>query len=202
MFKLKEQDCLYYKSIHGIICEPITVECVGYGEDGRSGVVFLNGCDNEIGCVQYCMVEKDNKKMLKFEGLASGVEGKGVGTKLILTLIRLSKEMGGNGRLTAQASPFILTDKFCNKINRPLSNMGFYYKLGFRSDDKEKDKRIKEFIKRDEDIPLGLNTFADISLSEEAAQRLLTRDMQLKNAYQKQQVEISQKIALQKNVSR
>lgn len=202
MFKLNGQDCLYYKSTRGIICEPITVECIGYGEEGRSGVVSLSSCDNEIGCVQYCMIEKDNKRTLKFEGLASGVEGKGVGTKLILTLIQLSKEMGGNGSLTAQASPFILLDKFDNKINRPLSNMGFYYKLGFHADDKEKDRRIKEFIKRDEDVPLGLNTFADISLSAEAAQRLLTRNMQLKKAYQKQQSEQSLKIVHQEIVSR
>ena len=202
MFKLKAKECLYYKSSQGIACETVTVECIGYGEDGKNGVVSLSDDNGPIGCVQYCMVEKNGKRTLKFEGLASGVEGKGVGTKLILTLIQLSKEMGGNGSLTAQASPFILLDKFDNKINRPLSNMGFYYKLGFHADDKEKDRRIKEFIKRDEDVPLGLNTFADISLSAEAAQRLLTRNMQLKKAYQKQQSEQSLKIVHQEIVSR
>ncbi len=202
MFSFKRKDCLYYKSAHGVICEPITIESLSYDEEFKNGIVSLNDSSGEIGCVQYCMIEKDGKKTLKFEGLASGVEGKGVGTKLILTLVQLSREMGGHGRLTAQASPFILLGKFDSKIRRPLSNMGFYYKMGFHADDKEKDNRIKELIKRNENIPLELNTFANISLSEEAAQRLLTRNMQLENAYQKQQGEQFQKVMSQKIVFR
>ena len=65
MFKLNGQDCLYYKSAQGIAREVITVECIGYGEEGKSGIVSLKNNDAEIGCVQYCMVEKDNKKNTK-----------------------------------------------------------------------------------------------------------------------------------------
>jgi hypothetical protein len=51
-----------------------------------------------------------------------------------------------------------------NLGNRPRTNIGFYYKVGFRAIDPEKNKLIEGYIKNNKEIPLDLNIFTEIEL--------------------------------------
>ena len=168
MTGLKTKDFLYFGSSPlSIVRENVEVENTVIAE-GKAGIISLSQGDNKIGNVLYSVVEYGEEKFLSFEGLASKVEGKGVGTKLICELVKLSKDLGGKGRLIAQASPFRSQNNSGQDTKRPMSNLGFYYKLGFRADNAEKDKKIKDCIEKGDSIPLSLNVFTNISLSEEA----------------------------------
>ena len=193
MTTFQNDDFLYYKTSGGaIIREVVTVEKNISSAD--TGVLTISTKDEDMGVVMYSLCEKNGVKSLNFEGLYSHVEGKSVGTKLISELIKLSKDMGCEGRLTAQANPFRLSQNSEGDNNRPLSNLMFYYKLGFRADDEKKDRDISQFIKRGERIPLGLNIFTDISLSKEAAEALELKQDSLKKSFEIQQNIIAQKI--------
>ena len=189
----QKDDFLYYKNSSGsIVREVITVEKVI--NTSNSGALSILNENEDMGVVMYSVCEKNGVKVLNFQGLCSFVEGKFVGTKLVYELIKLSKEMGCDGRLAAQASPFRLSQNPGVKIDRPLSNLLFYYKLGFRADDEKKNRDILQFIKQGEKIPLGLNVFTDISLSKEAAEALELKQCNLKKSYELQQNVIAQKI--------
>lgn len=94
----------------------------------------------------------NGKSYLKIEGLNSNVDGLGIGSKLIHELEKKSIELGQEGRLIAHASPSPATG--CKK---PLTNLGFYYKLGFKVTDSEIDKQITQCIREGKDIPISLN---------------------------------------------
>ena len=48
-----------------------------------------------------------------------------------------------------------------------MTNLGFYYKLDFRADAPAIDAKIQECINKCEEIPLSLNIFTKISLTED-----------------------------------
>ena len=150
---------------------------------GKTGMLSLSESNTgeELGFVTWSLVESDKKKSLNFEGLTSHVEGKGVGTKLILELINLSKQFGAEGVLSAQAS-------FSpgSRTTRPKTNIPFYYKLGFQATDTDKHNEIETILKRGENIPLRLNVFTDIELSKEASDALEQKAMAQQQAFEKQ----------------
>jgi GNAT superfamily N-acetyltransferase len=188
MDKSKKQDCLYYKTSSQVLAAmPVNIERMYVGKDKLCGSINIANDEKNIGDVQYAVCEKSGIKYIKFEGLSSHVEGKGVGTKLILELIKLSKEMGCEGRLTTQASPYTSHNNPAGENKRPLTNMEFYYKLGFIADDEAKDNEIKSYIDKGERVPLILNMFTGISLSKEAAEELVIKQQKLKDAYETQQ---------------
>lgn len=92
----------------------------------------------------------DGKKVLYFEGLESYIDGAGVGTKLIGELIKKSYELGAEGRIEATASPMM-------SVSGKLTNLGFYYKMGFRAVDPKIDAQIRECIESGNEIPIALN---------------------------------------------
>ena len=132
--------------------EKIKIETNGFG-------ISLNDeFGNVLGSVQ---TDKElivnGKTYLHFEGLKSNVDGLGIGTKLIRELEKKSFELGHEGRLIATASPFPSTG-----TKKPLTNLGFYYKLGFKATDSKIDKQITQCIREGKDIPLSLNSFVQI----------------------------------------
>lgn len=111
---------------------------------------------NSLGVVTYNLwTLKDGSKILNFEGLHSNAEGLGIGTKLIENLVKVSEELGAEGRLLATASPSP------GRANQ-LTNLGFYYKLGFEAVDKQKHAQIQDCIKNNKPIPLELNHNTEI----------------------------------------
>ncbi len=123
---------------------------------GQNGFINLSDeVGNLLGFVNYNIVEKDGKKYLKFEGLKSNVQGHGVGTKLIQELIKTSEQLGAEGRLIASASPMT------NKAGK-VTNIEFYYKLGFKAVDPAKDAEICSYIEKGEPVPVRLNVFTEI----------------------------------------
>lgn len=188
MIKVKKQDCLYYKTSSQVLAAmPVNIEHMYMGKDKFCGSISITNDEKNIGNVQYGVYEKSGIKYIRFEGLSSHVEGKGVGTKLISELIKLSKEMGCEGRLTAQASPTSSYNNTAGESKRALTNMEFYYKLGFRADDEAKDNKIKSYIDKGERVPLSLNVFTEINLSKEAAEKLEIKQKELEDAYETQQ---------------
>ncbi len=126
---------------------------------GKVGFISISDkFGNSLGSVSYNLVEVDGQKSLHFEGLVSNVEGAGIGSRLIQELTLVSRDLGAEGRLTASASP---------SANRggKLTNIEFYYKLGFKAVDPAKDAAIREYIERGEEVPLQLNIFTDIELN-------------------------------------
>ena len=127
-------------------------------ESSNTGISINDEFGNVLGSVMLkaeCIV--NGKTYLQFEGLQSNVDGLGIGTKLIQELEKKSIELGHEGRLIAEASPFI-----SNGGNKPRTNLGFYYKLGFRATDSEIDKQITQCIQEGKDIPISLNCFTQI----------------------------------------
>ena len=119
--------------------------------------------------VQYDIREQNGLKVLHFEGLESKLAGQGVGTKLIEQLVQKSKELGAEGRLVAQASPK-------KSVSGKLTNLEFYYKLGFRAADDTKHKQILKCIEQgDEKSLLALNVFTDIYLTPEGINKILNK---------------------------
>ncbi len=127
-------------------------------ETNEYGISLNDEFGNVLGSVQ---TDKElfvnSKTYLHFEGLQSNVDGLGIGTKLIHELEKQSVKLGHGGRLIATASPFPATG--CKK---PLTNLGFYYKLGFKATDSKIDKQITQCIQEGKDIPLSLNSFVQI----------------------------------------
>ena len=178
--KTSKNDFLIYKNASGELeRSPVIVENMEIGK-GKTGIVSLweANTGNELGFVTYSLTENNNKKSLQFEGLTSHVEGKSVGTKLVLELINLSKRYGAEGVLTAQAS---FSSE--SKILRPKTNIPFYYKLGFRATDPKKDAEIQ---KCGDNIPLRLNVFTAIELSKEAATALEQKEAAKRQAFANQ----------------
>lgn len=104
---------------------------------------------------------------LEVSELVSLAKGKGVGTRLIEELVRYSKKIGLGGNLHATASPY-------NKgVNAGRSNLGFYYKMGFRATDDAKHLEIQKLLDEGKDIPLSLNCMTDIYLTPEGIQKAL-----------------------------
>lgn len=127
-------------------------------ETNEYGISLNDEFGNVLGSVQ---TDKElivnGKTYLHFEGLQSNVDGLGIGTKLIRELEKKSFELGHEGRLIATASPFPSTG-----TKKPLTNLGFYYKLGFKATDSEIDKQITQCIREGKEIPLSLNSFVQI----------------------------------------
>ena len=99
------------------------------------------------------VILKDGSKALHFQGLVSNVEGVGIGTKLIQELVKISEARGFEGRLIATASS-MRADK--------LTNLGFYYKLGFKATDTQKHTAILDCIKNNKEITIELNHNTEI----------------------------------------
>ena len=137
------------------------VERVGTYQNECGTLVLKNSSGEQVGIVNYDIRESNGQKVLHFEGLKSDISGAGVGSQLIQELVKLSKELGAEGRLIATASPMLSTDG-------KLTNLGFYYKLGFKATDATKDAEIRKLLAEGKEIPLSLNIFTDIELTPES----------------------------------
>lgn len=180
-----KKDFLFHRTSSGEIKPyPIEIEHIEIINGYAGGISLHDKASGKVlGGVTYNTIKnQDGQKNLHFEGLSSNVEGLGVGTKLILELIKISQEIGAEGCLSANASPYRNSNDSKQSL-RPLTNMEFYYKLGFNADDKVKDKEIRELLEKGEHIPLRLNVFTDISLSKEAAERLQQREQRIQQAF-------------------
>ena len=136
------------------------VERIGTSQN-KCGVLELQNSNGEqVGVVNYDLREVNGQKVLHFEGLKSNISGAGVGSKLIKELVKLSNELGAEGRVVATASPIM-------SPNGKLTNMGFYYKLGFKATDATKDAEIRKLLAEGKEIPISLNVFTDIELTPE-----------------------------------
>ena len=123
-------------------------------EKTQFGVNFYDEFGNSLGDVQYTI---SNKNVLKFEGLHSYVEGCGIGTKLINELKKIAQSNGCN-KICADASPST------GAGNRPLTNIPFYYKVGFKATNPETHKQILDCLNNNKPIPYELNFFTHIEL--------------------------------------
>ena len=134
------------------------VERIGTSQN-KCGVLELQNSNGEqVGVANYDLREINGQKVLHFEGLKSNISGAGVGSKLIQELVKLSNELGAEGRVVATASPMMSPDG-------KLTNMGFYYKLGFKATDATKDAEIRKLLGEGKEIPVSLNVFTDIELT-------------------------------------
>lgn len=123
-------------------------------EKTQFSVNFYDEFGNSLGDVQYTI---SNKNVLKFEGLHSYVEGCGIGTKLINELKKIAQSNGCN-KICADASPST------GAGNRPLTNIPFYYKVGFKATNPETHKQILDCLNNNKPIPYELNFFTHIEL--------------------------------------
>lgn len=123
-------------------------------EKTQFSVNFYDEFGNRLGDVQYAI---SNKNVLKFEGLHSYVEGCGIGTKLINELKKIAQSNGCN-KICADASPST------GAGNRPLTNIPFYYKVGFKATNPETHKQILDCLNNNKPIPYELNFFTHIEL--------------------------------------
>ncbi len=179
MATIQKNDYLIYKNASGKLERiPVIIENMEITQGKEWGLSVVNPDTKELLGTVTCW--KINNK-LKFEGLISHVDGKGVGTKLILELINISKNLGADGILIAGASP-----SPGSQIKKPLTNIPFYYKLGFQAMNSDKHNAIKKLLDEKKDIPLGLNVFTDIELSKEAAAKLEQKATALQQAFEKQ----------------
>lgn len=132
--------------------------------EGANGILSLSDKSGKVvGTVNYDVRELNGQKVLHFEGLESKLVGQGVGSQLIEELVKKSVELGAGGRLVAQASPM-------KSVSGKLTNLEFYYKLGFRAADDTKHKQILECIEQGKEIPLSLNVFTDIYLTQKSSE--------------------------------
>ena len=192
---INTDDFLIYKNAFGELeRSPVIIE-----HDKKAGNVLLKDPESGqlLGNVNYHL----NSKPLKFEGLESHVNGKNIGTKLILELIKISKESGAEGALTAEASPF---HSSVSTVKKPLTNIPFYYKCGFQAANPDRHNKIMDFLANGKDIPLGLSVFTLINLSKEAATALEQKAIAQQRAFEKQQIDkatenLQQKIKSQTN---
>ena len=144
--------------------EDFKVERIGTSQN-KCGVLELQNSNGEqVGVVNYDLREVNGQKVLHFEGLKSNISGAGVGSKLVQELVNLSKELGAEGRVVATASPMM-------SPNGKLTNMGFYYKLGFKATDATKDAEIRQLLAEGKEIPISLNVFTNIELTPEGIVR-------------------------------
>ena len=132
---------------------------------GQAGQVSLTDETGLLlGVVNYNIVEKDGVKSLNFEGLKADVQGQGVGTKLLGELVKISEHLGAEGRLTAEASPMGAGP------NGTITNIEFYYKLGFKAIDPKINDEICSYIVKGEPVPIRLNVFTKIELDTKNTQ--------------------------------
>lgn len=197
MTSILTNDFLIYKNASGKLeRSPVVVEHTKQ----TGNLSLLNPESGQLlGTVNYIL----NTNPLKFEGLESYVNGKGVGTKLILELIKISREIGANGTLIAQASPF---RSQVTTVKKPLTNLPFYYKCGFKAISSDRHDKIMELLTKGKDIPPALNAFTTISLSKEAAIALEQKAISQQQAFEKQQIKkgtenLQQKINLQNDAT-
>ena len=155
---LELQDDLLAKTEHKP--ENFKVERIGTYQNKCGVLVLKNSNGEKVGDVNYDLREVNGQKVLHFEGLKSNISGAGVGSKLIQELVKLSNELGAEGRVVATASPMMSPDG-------KLTNMGFYYKLGFKATDATKDAEIRQLLAEGKEIPISLNVFTDIELTPE-----------------------------------
>ena len=183
MATIQKKDYLIYKNASGKLeRSPVIIENLEIvkGQTGKISILDPN-TDKILGSIDYGSATINNEKALKFEALVSHIEGKGVGTKLILELINISRKIGANGILIAEPGPFS-----GSQISRPLTNIPFYYKLGFQAINPDRHNAIKKLLEEKKDIPLGLNINAYIKLSKEAATKLEQKAIALQQDFEKQ----------------
>ena len=189
MKKTQKTDFLIYKNASGKLESfPVIIETTEDGKGITGNLCIYNPTSNELlGTVNYTLEENNKKKSLSFEGLVSHTEIKGIGTKLILELINISKNFGADGVLTAKASPYRLLESD-QKTAKPLTNIPFYYKLGFQATNPDRHNAIKMLLEEKKDIPLGLNAFTYIELSKEAAIKLEQKAIAKQREFEKQNI--------------
>lgn len=134
------------------------VENIVIIKDNCGSLSLTDSSGKTLGSVQYAIKDEGNKKVLTFEGLKADIQGQGIGSRLIEELIKVSKQMGAEGRLYAVASP-------TQAGNGKITNIEFYYKLGFKAVNPEIDAEIKSFTDKGEPVPARLNVFTEIELS-------------------------------------
>ena len=120
----------------------------------------------DVAMSQLVKSKKTGILSLKFDGLNSYQQGSGVGTQLIEELVKLSNSLGAEGRLVATASPLRM-------VNGRFTNLGFYYKMGFRAVDESKHLEIQKLLDEGKEIPLGVNAMTDIYLTPDGIQKAL-----------------------------
>ena len=94
------------------------------------------------------------------------------GTELMRKIVELSEALWKWWHIELTASPYIDAGRWKKSYRSWLTNLWFYYKLGFRAKDPKIHKKIQEYIDKWEDIPLWLNARTDIYLSDEWIQNL------------------------------
>ena len=169
--------------------EDFKVERIGTYQNKCGVLVLKNSNGEKVGDVNYDLREVNGQKVLHFEGLKSNISGAGVGSKLVQELVNLSKELGAEGRVVATASPMM-------SPNGKLTNMGFYYKLGFKATDATKDAEIRQLLAEGKEIPISLNVFTNIELTPEGIVRntLKSKEAKKLEPMQKQYPEIANSI--------
>ena len=180
MEEITKEDSLIYRNASGKLeSSPVIVEM----SLGKAGYVSLLDPKTHklLGTVSYELQPTETKKLLKFEGLVSHVEGKGVATKLILELIKISKQLGAEDGLVASASTYNMS-----ATARPLTNIPFYYKLGFQAKNPNTHNEILKSLKKNEPFPLKLNHDVGIELSKEAAAKLEQKAAAKQQEFEKQ----------------
>ncbi len=122
-------------------------------EQDGAGVITQVSPEGQIaGSVKFNLITcADGKKVLHFERLESQIEGAGIGKKLISELVKKSFELGAEGRIEAETNVSAVKD------GKPLTNLGFFYRMGFRAADPKIDTQIRECIENGQEIPIMLN---------------------------------------------
>jgi len=144
-------DGYYYdkktKTLTKVDKDKVRIHRDGDEESGRLTLYDEEG--NLIGSIAYEL--QNNGQDLDFMNLSTAVNGLGLGRMLVEEVIKIGKESGKNITATANVGWNGLG------INKKATNLGFYYKMGFRATDKGVDKLIQQYIKEGKEIPPSLN---------------------------------------------
>ena len=128
------------------------------GEDGKIDIKDERG--NLLGVAEF----RTNNKEIYIDSIGSFVNGAGIGTRIINELIKIAQKE--NLKLTATA---VACTGF-GSSSKSASNLGFYYKMGFRVTEPEHDRLIRECLDKGIDIPVFLNS-ADIEYTGKEEQK-------------------------------
>lgn len=96
-------------------------------------------------------------------------------TQLIKKIVEISEKLWKWWHIEAEASPYF-SFNWQKSYRNQLTNLWFYYKLGFKAKDPEIHKKIQEYIDKWEEIPLWLNAKTSIYLTDEWIQKLKNKD--------------------------
>ena len=118
-------------------------------KNNNNGVVkILDEYGNVLGSVRYV---KDPYALYFYE-LISYSNSLNIGKKLINEIIRMASEKNIPIYAVANFEPSVGGGSL-----KPSSNLGFYYKMGFRAIDSDIDKLVRQCIENNFKIPVSIN---------------------------------------------